>query len=237
MKAAIMQPYLFPYIGYFQLIHAVDKFVVYDQIEYSKGGWINRNRILANGVDRMITLPLAKGSDFSQINERRIAPSWKERESKKMLVLIQNSYRKAPFFEPAFDLIRQCLIQENENLFEFIYHSLEKICEYLQISTPLIRSSEVETTVGKAGQDRVIGLVKDLGADIYINPIGGTSLYQSEVFRKEGIELFFLKANSFAYSQQHKGFVPFLSIIDVMMNNSREEIAGYLNNQYTLIQT
>ncbi len=82
MKLAIMQPYFFPYIGYFQLINTVDEFVVYDNIEFTKKGWINRNRILVNGKDEYITLPIKKDSDFLHVKDRFLAETWSKDSAK-----------------------------------------------------------------------------------------------------------------------------------------------------------
>ena len=89
MKLAIMQPYFFPYIGYFQLIKSVDEFVIYDNIQYTKKGWINRNRILVNGTDYLISLPLKKDSDYLNVVDRQLAESW-EKDRTKLLTLITN---------------------------------------------------------------------------------------------------------------------------------------------------
>src|SRR5574340_416914 len=142
MKLAIMQPYFFPYIGYFQLINTADKFVVYDDIKYTKKGWINRNRILVNGKDRLFTLPLKKDSDYLDVYQRKLADNYNS-ESKNILNKIRASYNKAPYFKEAFPVFADCILYQEENLFKFIYHSLEKINAYLGIKTKLEISSEI----------------------------------------------------------------------------------------------
>jgi hypothetical protein len=120
-KLAIMQPYFFPYIGYFQLVNAVDEFVIYDNIEFTKKGWISRNRILVNGVDTYISLPLKKDSDYLHVKDRYLADTW-DIERKKMLNRITESYRKAPYFKETYEVIEKCILYEDRNLFKFILH-------------------------------------------------------------------------------------------------------------------
>jgi hypothetical protein len=140
MKLGIMQPYLFPYIGYFQLMNAVNEFVVYDNIEFSKKGWVNRNRILVNGKDSYITFPLKKDSDYLDIKERYLAETWSI-EKNKLLNKIKEAYRKAPYFNFVFPLIEKCINFNDTNLFNFVLNSLVLIKEYLGIPTTLTLSS------------------------------------------------------------------------------------------------
>ena len=134
-----MQPYFFPYIGYFQLINSVDEFVIYDNIQYSKKGWINRNRILVNQKDEYISIPLKKDSDYLNVNQRFLADTWLV-ERKKILNKIVESYRKAPQFEPAYALIEKCLMIDETNLFDFIHHSLKYTLQYISISSNVLPS-------------------------------------------------------------------------------------------------
>lgn len=234
MKIAIMQPYFFPYIGYFQLMNAVDEFVVYDDIEFTKKGWINRNRILVNGKDAFITLPLKKDSDYLDVVDRHLAESW-PLERKKMLNRISGSYRKAPYFELVFPMVEKCIMFEENNLFKFILNSLTTTKEFLGIRTPILVSSAVSVSHGLKAEKRVMSICKDRKAVAYINPIGGLQLYDKKEFGENGIDLHFIKTNDFVYKQFDNEFIPFLSIVDVMMFNSKEEIKGYLDSFYTLI--
>lgn len=234
MKIAIMQPYFFPYIGYFQLIKAVDEFVVYDNIEYTKKGWINRNRILINGKDSYITLPLKKDSDHLDVRDRYLASSWPF-EKDKMLNRIIESYRKAPRFDSVYPIIEKSILFEERNLFGFILNSLNLVREYLEIQTPLLVSSTIPVDHGLKAGKKVVAICKARKADTYLNPIGGTQLYSKADFKNEGLDLCFLKTADFIYKQSDNNFVPFLSIIDVMMFNPKEEIKEYLNSFYTLL--
>jgi hypothetical protein len=233
VKIAIMQPYFFPYIGYFQLINAVDEFVVYDNIKFTKKGWINRNRILVNGKDSYISLPLKKDSDHLDIRDRYLAESWSF-DKDKMLNRIIESYRKAPYFNSVYPIIEKGILFEEHNLFGFILNSLNLVGEYLGIQTPLLVSSTIPVDHGLRAEKKVVAICKARKADMYLNPIGGVQLYSKADFKNEGLDLCFLKTINFIYKQSDNEFVPFLSIIDVMMFNSKEEIMDYLTSFYTM---
>ncbi|MCE3227618.1 MAG: WbqC-like protein family protein [Bacteroidetes bacterium] len=228
-----MQPYFLPYIGYFQLMNACDRFVVYDNIQFTKKGWINRNRILVNGRDAYITLPLQRASDFLNVCDRHLSDEWPV-ERKKMLNRITESYRKAPQFEKTFPVIENILMHNDKNLFGFIFHSLIRIKEFLSIETPLVISSEVNIDHTLKSQNKVLGFCEALNARTYINPIGGVELYNKNDFAQRGVELKFLKASDIRYPQFENEYVPFLSIIDVMMFNDKDAITGILKNSFTL---
>jgi len=226
MKLAIMQPYFLPYIGYFQLLNAVDEFVVYDNIEFTKRGWIQRNRILVNGSDSMFSLPLKKASDYLDICERQLADSF-GLERSKILRRIESAYRRAPFFISAMPVIERCFNYESANLFEFIHNSLLVVCEYLGITTRITISSGLASNHSLKGQDKVISLCQELSAHHYINAINGRGLYRKEAFAEKGIQLSFIKSEPIVYPQFDNEFVPSLSIIDVMMFNVVTTIGEY----------
>ena len=227
-----MQPYFFPYIGYYQLINSVDEFIIYDNIQYTKKGWINRNRILVDGVEKLFTIPLKKDSDYLNVCEREISTDWNKDKLKIINQLKQ--YSKAPFFKDVYPLIEKCINNPNSNLFDFIYDSLIIINEYLGIKTNIVISSSIDMDHSLKSQDKVIEICKKRNATNYINAIGGVDLYDKEVFLNNGIELNFIKSYPINYKQFNNEFVPWLSIIDVMMFNSKEEISKYLKS-YTLI--
>lgn len=226
-KVAIMQPYFFPYIGYWQLINAVDEYVVYDDVNYIKGGWINRNNILVNGNAHLITLPLDNASSFRLINEISVVENKKNID--KLLKSISLAYGKAPFFSQVMPVIED-LITNNQNISKLNYDAILKINNYLGISTKILLSSELEKDDLLTAQDKVIHINKLLKSEVYINAIGGMELYDREVFKENGIELKFLSTNSIEYKQFKNEFVPNLSIIDVMMFNSVEKIKEMLDD-------
>jgi hypothetical protein len=233
MKLAIMQPYFFPYIGYFQLINSVDEFVIYDNIEFSKKGWINRNRIIVNGVDAYISLPLKKDSDFLHINQRFLADTWNQ-DRKKMLNRIAESYRKAPYYMEVYPLIEKCIMQEDLNLFDFLLNSIQLTMAYLEINTKIIISSGISIDHQMKSEDKVIGICKGQKATKYINAIGGHDLYNRDFFKENGLELSFIRTLPLEYKQFTNEFAPWLSIIDVLMFNSIRE-TKLLLNKYELI--
>jgi hypothetical protein len=214
-----MQPYFLPYIGYWQLIGAVDAFVVYDNIKYTKKGWINRNRFLRNGVEDTFSLPLRKDSDFLDVNQRFLADSFKRED---LVNRFREAYRKAPEFSSVMPVIEEIIRFPSNNLFEYIFHSIEKIRGYLELSTPLVVSSTVDCDHSLKGAARVQAICIALGADTYINPIGGTELYSKEDFKALGINLYFLQPLIPKYKQLGHAFVPRLSIIDMVMNICKE---------------
>lgn len=216
MRLAIMQPYFMPYIGYFQLIAAVDSFIVYDNIKYTKKGWINRNRMLQNGKDEMFSLPLKSGSDSLDVCERELAGDFNR---DKLLNQFKGAYRRAPYFEQTFPLIERIVRYEDANLFRFLHHSMVKTCEHLGIGAEIRVSSAIAIDHDLRGQDKVLALCEAVGATTYINAIGGMELYSKDVFRERGIELKFIQSLPFEYGQFGNVFVPWLSIVDVMMFN------------------
>lgn len=234
MKLAIMQPYFLPYIGYFQLINAVDQFVVYDNIQFTKKGWFHRNQILVNGRDKMFSIPLKKDSDYLDVAQRELADSF-DKESQKIIRTIEASYRKAPYYKEVMPLVQECFQRRSGNLFRFIHASLTLLTQFLEIDTDIIISSSIDIDHTLKSQDKVLAICKSLNADIYINAIGGQDLYTAEAFRNEGIELRFIKTKPIEYRQFDNEFVPWLSIVDVMMFNSKERINEYLHHHYSLI--
>lgn len=224
---AIMQPYFLPYIGYWQLIKTVDKYVIYDNIQYTKKGWINRNRFLQNDKDEYFTLPLRKDSDYLNVNERYISDDFNK---KKLLNQIDSAYCKARFFQQVFQLFEEIMSNSEKNLFKFIYCSIVSICSYLGIKTEILVSSSIQIDHALKSEDKVLAICEILGATEYINPIGGQELYNRETFRQNNIELKFIKTGIINYKQFNNDFVPNLSILDVLMFNSVNEVNAMLDN-------
>jgi len=229
MKLAVMQPYFMPYIGYFQLIHAVDKFVVYDDVAFKKRGWINRNRILINGEPFLFTLQALDASQFNLINQVKVG----DNRGKLQKTFIR-AYGKAPYFEEVNGLLAKILQCPENNMARFVANSLTLTCEYLGITTKMVMSSDIEKDTTLKADDKIIAICNALHANTYINAIGGTELYSKSKFKEHGIELKFLKTLDIQYSQFDNPFIPWLSIIDVMMFNSRDAIRHMLN-MYELI--
>jgi hypothetical protein len=232
MKVAIMQPYFFPYIGYFQLINAVNKFIIYDDVNYINKGWINRNNILVNNNSNLIQVPLIGASqnrlirDILVLNEEK----WKE----KLLKTIYFNYKKAPFFNQIVELIKDVLISDFNNISDLNYSAILKTCTYLNIDTEFVRTSSTYENYFLKGENRILDICLIEKAEVYINPIGGIDLYEKDKFLQHNIELYFIKTKIVEYKQYGDKFIPGLSIIDIMMFNSPSEIKTMLN-QYELI--
>lgn len=219
-----MQPYLFPYIGYWQLINVVDKFVIYDDVNFINKGFINRNKILVQNKPHQFTLELVNASQNKLINQIQIGNN-----SKKILLTIEQSYKKSPFFNIVFPLIKDVLNQNEKNLSKFIGYSLKKISDYFNIETNFIYSSEIKKNNHLKKQDKIIDICQTLNATHYINPINGKALYDRKLFTENGIKLNFIQTRSFKYQQFNNEFTSFLSIIDVMMFNNKDHIKSLLN--------
>ena len=225
MKIAIMQPYLLPYIGYWQLIKSVDKFIIFDDIAYINKGYINRNKILVKGKPYQFTLELVGASQNKLINEIQIG-----KNSTKILKTIELNYKRADNFKNVFPLIQNIFNQEENNLAKFIGYSLKKITNYLDIDTNFIYSSKITKNNNLKNQDKIIFICEKLKANHYINLIGGVGLYDNAKFKAKNIKLSFLETNKIKYKQFNNKFVPFLSVIDVMMHNNKDIIFHMLKN-------
>lgn len=229
MRIGIMQPYFFPYIGYFQLFKAIDTFIIYDDVTYIKQGWINRNRILLNGKDFMITLMLNGASSFKLINEIEIGHN-----KNKLIKTIEHAYKRAPYFDHIFPLLQELITLDESNLAKYLLFSIKKLVNHLGIDVKVLISSGIEKNNLLKGDDKVIDICLKQKATHYINAIGGQNLYQKEKFEAHGLTLNFLKSGDITYKQTDTDFVPWLSIIDVMMFNSPDEIQLMLCN-YELV--
>ena len=228
MNLAVMQPYFFPYIGYFQLIREVDAFVIYDDVNYIKGGWINRNYILANGNSQRVTLPLKGASPNKLINQIEVA------EGNKILQSVRQSYGRAPHFQAAFPLIEKILSQAEKNLAYFLYYQLRLLCEYLELNPQWYFSSKLEKDRELRGQKKILAICEELGATCYTNLPGGKALYDEEVFAAREIKLSFIQPQTLSYQQFDKKFISQLSIIDMLMFNDVEECKKLLSSYHVL---
>lgn len=234
MKLAIMQPYFFPYIGYWQLINAVDRFVIYDDVNYIKGGWINRNQILINGSPSYITLPLNQASAYKRICDLSLQSSKEWRG--KLLKTIELTYRKASQFSKVYPIIENAINYKTENLSEYLVHQLKTISAFININTEFVISSSIYKNDHLNGQNRVLDICAQERATTYINPKGGQTLYDFSAFANKGIDLQFIVMNAMPYKQKSEIFTPYLSIIDALMEVPATEFECHLND-FSLIQS
>jgi hypothetical protein len=231
---SIMQPYFFPYLGYFQLLQASDAFVAYDTAQYSRGGWINRNRILGADGPAWFTLPVAHDDITLPIGQRHYAdPAGDARQ--RLWRKLDNQYRRAPRYRAAMDVLEPLLLNRETNVAAYNLHALRGLCAHLGIATRIEPASTLPPTTGLRGTDAVLALCRRLGAGTYLNSIGGTALYSREDFAREGLALRFLRSEAAPYPQFGGEPVASLSIIDVLMFNDPARIATMLG-QYRLVE-
>jgi hypothetical protein len=228
MKLAIMQPYFFPYLGYWQLIYAVDKFIIFDDVNYSKGGWINRNRILINGEPKFITVPLDKASRLKKINCTSLitSSSWREGLVKK----IYYSYRSSPFYSDIFPTIEELILFEESNLSVYLTYQIKGLSTLLGLTADIFLASEMDSSQQLSGQDRILNICLQEKASSYVNLRGGIGLYDPKIFQLNGINLKFHHMNEIQYLQRSTRFFPSLSIIDVLMQIGLSEARKLLPN-------
>lgn len=230
-----MQPYFFPYIGYFQLIHAVDTFIVYDTVTYIKNGWIKRNRYLLNDSVKYFSLSIKSASSHKLIIDTNIADEDDLHSKEKVTKTIKMAYSKAPYFDQVFPLLDMLIRDEEQNIANYNTQILRELCAYLKINTKILQGSKVLPASELTGQDRVIEICKIFDADHYVNPIGGVDLYESALFNEQGIKLSFLQtSDKIKYQQWNDTFTSNLSIIDILMFNSKSEVISLLE-AYSLI--
>lgn len=227
MKVAIMQPYFFPYIGYFKLINSVNKFVVYDNVQFTKKGWINRNRVLVNSRPHLFTIPVKGDSSVLNVQDRELAgESLRERYA--ILKVVRNTYSRAPFFGKVYPFIEDSFLNSQINLFSFIHSSIVDLCRFMDIKTEIIVSSSLEIDHSLNSSNKVLAICKHLNAKTYLNSPNGKHLYQVEEFKKNEIDLVFQRDSFPRYRQFKKEFVPYLSIIDTLMFCDIHKIKDYI---------
>lgn len=220
-----MQPYFLPYIGYWQLMAVADRFVIYDNIQYTKKGWINRNRFLRDGHAEYFTVPLKKASDYLDVRDREVAPDF---DRARMLRMLAASYRKAPQFAVIMPLLERIVGAPCTNLFAYVHHSLTEVAAFLEIPTPMVISSTIAIDHSLTAEDKVLAICRAMGADRYLNPFRGGVLYSASRFAAEGVRLELLQPVSSEYPQFGAPFVPDLSILDVLMFNPKPVVRKML---------
>lgn len=224
-----MQPYLFPYLGYFQLIHESDIFVFYDDVNFIKQGWVNRNRILLNKKDTLFTVPVKKISSFNKICNTEIHSQEYGKWREKFLKTIELEYKKASDFYNFYPVLNEVIMKDHLTIADLAKDSILAVLKYLGINTNIINSSTVFSNDDISGEKRVLDICKQVNASRYINVPGGRGLYNQVSFKQEKIKLNFIKPILIPYNQvKTNSFVPGLSIIDILMNCNKVEIYKHL---------
>lgn len=230
-----MQPYFFPYIGYFKLISSCDYFIFLDNVQYIERGWINRNNFLVNKEAMLFTVPVKKESQKLYINQRKISSLEYSKFLGKFYKAMCFSYSKCDFFEEVFCLLNSVLKKEEESISKLAIKSVIETCHYLNVEAHFLLASELisnEESLKLNLSDRIISLVKSCGT-VYINNISGRELYNKKYFESHGVDLYFLEPNFQPYSQNCIDFIPFLSIVDILMTTGIDDVKNILN-KYTL---
>ena len=242
MKLAIMQPYFFPYIGYFQVIHAVDKYLLHGGLPYLKKGWVNRNRILGpDGKPAYVNAEIRARSSHTRIDDIQLVPSrhWRE----KVLRAVSFNYRNSPFFKDVYAVVETAIATDTHRLSDLNRRSILAVCDYLGIRTAIETAEKRYTALEDRLSEphgamnaqlpgdrpgaparkvaRILEICRQEGADTFVNAIGGRALYDKAEFRRNGVDLFFVEMQPFVYPQRAGPFVPDLSIIDVLMSCGR----------------
>lgn len=229
---AAMQPYVFPYIGYFQLLHAADSFVFLDDVNFIKKGWINRNYLFSKQAPVLFTIPIKSVSQNTLIKDAEIFDG--ENWSKKILKQIEQGYAKAPEFEHVFPQVARVFEEPCSTIAEMAIRSITAVFRYVYGDFDYRLSSSLSLEPGTAGEKRILEICKLDGAARYINPLGGVELYSSRAFGAAGLDLKFLKTRPMTYRQFGKPVERPYSMIDVMMFNGVPEIRK-LMEEYDLI--
>ncbi len=230
MKLAVMQPYFMPYLGYWQLLGSVDKFIVLDDVAFIPRGWVNRNRILVNGTAHLFSLPVRQASQNRRINELELAvdETWLQRFRR----TLQQNYKRAPYFEETWTLIDAVLAKCCGSLLPCLLDSIHVVARHLEIGTSLELASSLDPDHHGRGQERILALCRRERAMDYINLPGGREIYDSEAFRCEGLHLGFIQPEEIPYPQTSAEWTPWLSIIDVMMHLGRDGTRGLLGRYH-----
>lgn len=227
-KVAIMQPYVFPYIGYFQLIQASDVFVFYDDVNFIKKGWINRNQILLNGEVFKFTIPLVGASQNKLINEIDIF--WESKFDQKLLVQITQAYKNAPYFNDVYPIVESVFSNKEANISNLAIKSIEVVCDYLGLKKQFLKSSELGISKELGRAERLITITKQLGSSHYINALNGQELYDKKEFLEHGVQLNFTSPILKTYAQGGKNmFIPYLSVLDLIMWNQPIEALKHVS--------
>jgi hypothetical protein len=254
VKLAIMQPYFFPYIGAYQLIYEVDKYIIYGLVNYKNDGWFHKNRLIeVNRGPFYFYVQMIDSSIHKKFYEIKINPDKKWRN--KLIKTIEHNYRNSFYYEETVYLINNIIFSDYNDLLHFNANSIIQICKHLDINTEIlickneyedleqnldiqygnkINSSNCRSYDIERKTARIIKICQREGASAYINPIGGQSLYSEKIFKEYGIELHFLKTRGIKYNQKWNNFEPNMSILDVLMNCGKEKTKDFLK-EYDIV--
>lgn len=225
-RVALMQPYFLPYLGYFQLIAAADLFVIYDNVQFIKNGWIERNRYLLGQEPKWFGVPLSKCSHSLHIRDKRIAAHFNPDE---ILNKLAFAYRQAPYANRVLPWLESLLVESTDSIAELNEQVMRACCDLLELDTPIINASQLPMSPNLKGQGRVLDVVQAVAGTHYLNPLAGEHLYDAIAFKECGITLELLQASLPPYAQgsDDKPFIPGLSILDALMFNPAHTVGEW----------
>ncbi|MEK8034551.1 WbqC family protein [Ideonella sp. DXS29W] len=223
-RVAVLQPYLFPYLGTFQLARQVDRFVFFDDVAFIKKGYIHRNAVLLDGQLHPFTAPVRNASQNRTILQHEYVGDWQA-----LLALLHRAYGKAPCFEPVYDVVQRVLLERDENVARKNARCMAAVFEYLGLPFEHGFSSAHALPPELRASARVRAVCRAEGATTYVNPAGGRALYDAADFERDGMALRFCVMRPVLYPQQAPNFVPFLSMLDVLMHCPREQVVQLLD--------
>lgn len=223
-----MQPYIFPYIGYYQLIDAVDQFIIFDDVNFIKMGWINRNNILLNKNKHLFSIPLSKPSQNKLICDTKL--NFPEKERKAFLRTVSDAYKKAPHFADVYPILEEIIYYKDEDLTSYLHNSLLKTCQYIGVKVNMQISSKIDYNRSLDAEGKIIDICKNMKTSTYINLPGGRDLYNKDNFIKNNIELEYINSlfDEIKYKQYSNEFIDNLSCIDFMMFNDKDNLSNLI---------
>ncbi len=236
MRIAIMQPYFFPYLGYFQLIRSADIFICLDDVAFIKKGWIHRNRLYFNGEIHWFSVPLHHASQFRSIRETFVCDHEFSQWKRKLLASVSAFYRKQAYFKEGLELLEAVLSTPYHSIADMATASLQTCCIALGISTPLKYSSDICGNIELRREARLVDICLLNGADTYINAAGGEALYTRSMFAPHGIRLEFLHPTLLPYTGQKRPFIPGLSVLDAIMCCGSQFVREELLGTYDIVE-
>jgi len=232
----IMQPYVFPYVPYFQLAAAVDEFWVFDDVQYIRRGWMNRNYILLKGEKCRFTLPVTAGNRSDLIRHKSLAVDF-SKSLRAFSELIRHAYREAPYADDVYAIIDELQGRTQSSFLNFAVATMSLCFRHLDIRAQFRFTSELKLGSEFSGAGRVMEICHRVGAEQYVNPVGGALLYDPNAFAARGINLQFLQGRCLPYPQVGRTqFQPGLSILDLIANVDYRSRKAQMQS-YSLVAT
>jgi len=222
MITTVLQPAFLPWLGYLSMIRMSDTFVLYDDVQFFRW-FVNRNKLKVDGKEKWLTVPVCSHRDLISQTNISYSTDWMNQH----LETIRHAYSRATNFKEGFDLVRT-IYKKFDTISELAVHSVRTTCDYLGLKTKLTLSSEL--AVSDSGKtQRLIDICHATNARIYLTGYGSSNYIEPDLFEKAGMRMLFFKYEEKPRRQLGEGFVPYLSSIDAIMNNSKEEVLSLIS--------